>query len=115
MPSSKRSDPFEALANPTRRAILALLRDEPGLPAGEIAARFPAVSRPAISRHVAVLRGAGMVQARTSGREARYKVVPGSLLPARDWLAEFDAMLEGSLGRLKAVVEGGGDVLNSRE
>jgi DNA-binding transcriptional ArsR family regulator len=105
VPSSKRSDPFEALAHPMRRAILELLRDDPGLPAGGIAERFGEVSRPAVSRHVRVLREAGMVRARTRGREAHYHLVPGALSPARHWLAAFDAMLEGSLGRLKAVVE----------
>ena len=99
MPSSKRSDPFEALAHPMRRAILELLRDDPGLPAGGIAEHFGEVSRPAVSRH------AGMVRARNRGREAHYHLVPGALSPARHWLAAFDAMLEGSLGRLKAVVE----------
>ena len=70
-----------------------------------IAARFPMVSRPAVSRHLGVLRGARMVRSRTEGREERYRLVPGALAPARSWLAGFDAMLDGSLARLKSVVE----------
>lgn len=106
MPSSKRSDPFEALAHPIRRDILVLLRDEPGMTAGMIAARFPAVSRPAVSRHLGVLRGARIVRSRTEGREEHYRLVPGALAPAQSWLAGFDAMLDGSLARLTSLVEG---------
>ena len=108
MASSRVSDAFEALAHPTRRAILLLLREAPGLPAGEIAQRFAEVSRPAVSRHVRVLRSAGMVRARSRGREAHYHLVPEALSPARAWLSAFDEMLDGSLERLKGVVDGDG-------
>jgi DNA-binding transcriptional ArsR family regulator len=74
-----------ALADPTRRRLLALLRDGE-LPAGELAGRF-AVSRPAISRHLRVLREAGLVSSRVEGRRRLYA------LDARP-LRELDAWLE---------------------
>ncbi len=49
---SKADAAYAALADPTRRAILELLRDEPGANAGQIAARFPQISRPAVSKHL---------------------------------------------------------------
>jgi DNA-binding transcriptional ArsR family regulator len=105
VPSSKRNDPFEALAHPIRRDILVLLRDEPGITAGTIAARFPIVSRPAVSRHLGILRGARLVRSRAEGREERYRLVPGALASARSWLDGFDTLLDGSLARLKSAVE----------
>jgi len=63
---------FRALADETRRAILRLLRDGP-LTSGEIADRFDS-SWPTISRHLAVLRDAGLVAAERNGQEIRYEL-----------------------------------------
>jgi DNA-binding transcriptional ArsR family regulator len=63
---------FRALADETRRAILRLLRDGP-LTSGEIADRFDS-SWPTISRHLAVLRDAGLVAAERQGQEVRYEL-----------------------------------------
>ena len=77
--------PAEALADPVRRAIVERLADgEVG--AGEIAAAFP-ISRPAISRHLRVLREAGLVRSRVAGRQRIYAL-------DRRPLAELDAWLE---------------------
>lgn len=103
---SKRKDAFAALADPTRRAILELLRDEPGLTAGSVAARFPRVSRPAISKHLGVLRRTRLVQAREIGREWRYTVDPRPLAEVYlEWLEGFAPLMEESLRNLKARVE----------
>ena len=103
---SKRKDAFAALADPTRRAILELLRDEPGLAAGEIAARFPRVSRPAISKHLGVLRRARLVRAREVGREWRYTADARPLAEIyQAWLESFAPLMEESLVNLKARVE----------
>ncbi|WP_342744043.1 metalloregulator ArsR/SmtB family transcription factor [Geodermatophilus pulveris] len=76
-----------ALADPTRRALLGLL--VPGeLAAGELAARFP-VSRPAISRHLRVLREAGLVRSRVQGRRRLYALDPRPLRELDDWLAPY--------------------------
>src|SRR3954454_7509253 len=76
-----------ALADPTRRELLALLA-EGELAAGDLAARFP-VSRPAISRHLRVLREAGLVRSRTDGRRRLYALDPGPLHDLDDWLAPY--------------------------
>ena len=76
-----------ALADPTRRELVALLaRGE--LAAGELAARFP-VSRPAISRHLRVLREAGLVRSRVEGRRRLYALDPRPLRELDDWLAPY--------------------------
>jgi DNA-binding transcriptional ArsR family regulator len=76
-----------ALADPTRRELVTLLaRGE--LSAGELAERFP-VSRPAISRHLRVLREAGLVQVRSEGRRRLYALDPGPLRELDDWLEQY--------------------------
>ena len=104
---SKRNKAFAALGDPTRRAILDLLREEERLNAGEIAARFPKISRPAVSKHLGVLRRAGLVKARERGREWNYSLDPRPLAEIyRDWLAAFAPLMEESLEQLKRRVEG---------
>jgi len=63
---------FRALADPTRREILALLRSRP-FTSGEIAAAFPA-TWPTISRHLAVLKEAGLIAAERRGQHVRYEL-----------------------------------------
>jgi DNA-binding transcriptional ArsR family regulator len=76
-----------ALADPVRRELVALLaRGE--MPAGELAGRFP-VSRPAISRHLRVLREAGLVTARTEGRRRLYALDVRPLREIDDWLEPY--------------------------
>ncbi len=68
---------FRALADPTRRQILADLRDGE-LAAGEIAARFP-ITGPSISRHLSILRAAGLVRERREGNRIIYSVAADRL------------------------------------
>lgn len=103
---SRRRDPFAALADPTRRAILELLRDHDSLTAGSIASRFPKVSRPAVSKHLAVLRRAHLVRARERGREWHYSLDAEPLGEIyRAWLIAFAPHWKQSLERLKRQVE----------
>jgi len=76
-----------ALADPTRRELVALLAGKE-LAAGELAARF-AVSRPAISRHLRVLREAGLVRSRTEGRRRLYMLDPRPLRDLDAWLEPY--------------------------
>jgi DNA-binding transcriptional ArsR family regulator len=76
-----------ALADPTRRELVALLV-EGERAAGDLAGRF-AVSRPAISRHLRVLREAGLVRARTEGRRRVYALDPRPLRELDDWLQPY--------------------------
>jgi DNA-binding transcriptional ArsR family regulator len=94
---------FSALADPTRRAVLDLLR-EGSLPAGRIAQAFP-VSRPAISKHLRLLRCAHLVQERRQGRHRFYQLNPGPLRAVDSWLKEYRIFWETSLNSLKALVE----------
>lgn len=80
------SEIFEALAHPTRRQILQDLKDGE-LAAGEIASRFP-VSGPTISRHLGVLRGAGLVTERRDANRILYSLVGDRLaLSVGDFLS----------------------------
>lgn len=78
---------LSALADPTRRELLSLLTAGE-LAAGDLAARFP-VSRPAISRHLRVLREAGLVTARTDGKRRFYALDPRPLRELDDWLEPY--------------------------
>ena len=80
-------DTFAALADPVRRQILEILNASP-LTAGQLADRFP-ISRPAVSRHLRVLREAGLVSVAASGREREYRVEPRAMTEIESWLAQF--------------------------
>jgi DNA-binding transcriptional ArsR family regulator len=76
-----------AIADPVRQEILVMLRDEPET-AGAIAKRF-AISRPAISRHLRVLRECGLVHAEVAGRERVYSLDTAPLAELDQWLELF--------------------------
>lgn len=78
---------LDALGNPVRRDILVALRREP-LSVNELAARFP-VSRPAISRHLRVLREGGLVEVRAEGSRHQYAVRLRGFTSVRAFLDEF--------------------------
>ncbi|MFE7899249.1 metalloregulator ArsR/SmtB family transcription factor [Streptomyces sp. NPDC057424] len=78
----------DAIADPVRREILLMLRRAP-LTAGDIAARF-AISRPAVSRHLRVLRESGLVRDQQIGRHRRYSLVRSRLGDLAAWLTRFD-------------------------
>ncbi|MFF9297682.1 ArsR/SmtB family transcription factor [Streptomyces althioticus] len=90
-----------AVADPVRREILSMLRHTP-LTAGEIAARFP-VSRPAVSRHLRVLRESGLVRDEQVGRHRRYTLVATGLSALATWLGQFDTRHPGWSQRLAAL------------
>ena len=94
---------FQALADPTRRAVLDLLRSGQR-PAGEIASAFP-VSRPAISKHLRLLRRAHLVEERREGRHRLYQLNPAPLKAVDSWLEQYRAFWSMSLNSLKTFVE----------
>jgi DNA-binding transcriptional ArsR family regulator len=97
---------FEALADPTRRAVLELLRSTPVMTAGDLAGAFPAISRPAVSRHLRILREAGLVAAVRDGRKWRYSLDPRPLADVTQaWFAQFAPLWEESLTQLKSRAE----------
>ena len=103
MPADRLSATFAALADPTRRAILARLAlGETSV--GELAKPFD-ISGPAISKHLKVLEGAGLI---TRGREAQWrpcKLEPASLKPVDEWLENYRRLWEQRLDRLEAYLE----------
>jgi DNA-binding transcriptional ArsR family regulator len=91
---------FSALAEPRRRAMLLLVRDEPRS-VGDIAEHFD-ISQQAVSQHLRVLRDAGLVVVRPEGQRRLYTVRPEGLELIEAFLAE---LWPSSLGRLKRAVE----------
>ena len=94
---------FQALADPTRRAVLDLLR-RGSQPAGRIARAFP-VSRPAISKHLRLLRRAHLVREHREGRYRVYQLNPEPLRAVDSWLEHYRGFWSASLANLKAFVE----------
>lgn len=94
---------FAAISDPTRRAILDLLR-QGELRAGELAVRFP-VSRPAIARHVRVLRRAGLVRERRAAQARIYSLDPAALATVDSWLSPYRLYWAARLSDLKRLVE----------
>lgn len=78
---------FKAVADGTRREIIAALAEGP-LPVHALAARF-AVTRPAISKHLRILGEAGLVRASRSGKENVYRLDEAPLRELADWLGRF--------------------------
>jgi DNA-binding transcriptional ArsR family regulator len=99
---------FAALADPTRRKVVGLLGVRPRK-AGELASAFP-VSRPAVSKHLRVLREAGLVEAEKVGRAQVYRLRPGGIVQARDWMEKtgrfWDSTLEAFRRHVDKEVEG---------
>ncbi|WP_329109520.1 metalloregulator ArsR/SmtB family transcription factor [Micromonospora sp. NBC_01699] len=80
-------DVAESIADPVRREILLMLRDE-RMSAGQIADRF-VISRPAVSRHLRVLRKSGLVRDTLVGRRRFYELDTTALTELIDWLAQL--------------------------
>jgi DNA-binding transcriptional ArsR family regulator len=94
---------FRALADPTRRAVYErLARRE--MSVSEIKAGFD-VSQPAISQHLAALRGAGLVSERREGRHAYYRAEPRGLAPLLDWIERYRAFWPKRIEKLKDVLK----------
>jgi DNA-binding transcriptional ArsR family regulator len=94
---------FDALADPTRRAVLDLLL-RGSLPAGRIAQAFP-VSRPAISKHLRLLRRAHLVRAHRVGRQRFFELNPEPLKLVDSWLSRYRVFWQSELSSLKHFVE----------
>ena len=91
-------DVFSAVADPTRRALLDLL-SQGEEPVNSLAERF-AMSRPAISQHLAVLLRTRLVRSRRVGRERRYRLQPKPLEQIYDWVALYERFWTEKLGAL---------------
>jgi DNA-binding transcriptional ArsR family regulator len=81
-------DVFRAVADPTRRGVLVMLGERDSLPVSRIAEQLD-VSLPLLSRHLAVLRAAGLVSEQRSGRQRLYSLRPEPLRELYDWASLF--------------------------
>ena len=79
-------DIFRALADPTRRRLLQLVSDGPGLSTAELAQRTNDMTRWGVMKHLAVLESAGLIQTMPEGRRRRHFHEPQALDPLRRWL-----------------------------
>ncbi len=97
-------DVFSALADPTRRALLRMLADTDELPLHEMAAHFP-MGRTAISKHLSILRQAGLVHDRMAGRETRYRLTPAPLREVREWIEFYERFWTDQIDNLRDLLE----------
>ena len=95
---------FAALADPTRRALLTRLAEQPDLSVSTLAAPF-SVSLPAIMKHLDVLSDAGLVARNKSGRTVTCRLTPAPMQAAVDWLNRYERFWSESLRRLATFLE----------
>jgi DNA-binding transcriptional ArsR family regulator len=95
-------DVLEVLAEPNRRRILDLLRDGER-PVGDLVGALD-IAQPTVSKHLRVLRDAGLVEARADAQLRLYRVRPEPLRELDEWLAPYRAMWAGHLDALEQVV-----------
>ena len=94
---------FQALADPSRRAILeSLTRGEAAVK--DLTSRFD-ISQPAVSQHLAALKDAGLVRNRREGRHVFYRVEPRGMKPLIDWIAHYRAFWTEHVHRLEQLLE----------
>jgi DNA-binding transcriptional ArsR family regulator len=95
--------PFEAIAEPNRRTILERLRGGE-LPAGDLV-KATGLSQPGLSKHLKLLREAGLVSVRPDGQRRLYRLEPAALAKLDDWLKPFRSFWADHLDALEAHLE----------
>jgi|SRR6185369_16964878 len=95
---------FEVLAEPTRRRVLDLLRVQPR-PVGELVDLL-GMSQPGVSKHLRVLREAGLVRVRQDAQRRWYELRPEPLAEIDEWLAPYRQMWSGRLDALERHLDG---------
>jgi len=98
-----RRDIFQAISDPTRRAILVLLASQ-SMTAGAIAENFDA-ARPTISKHIQILNECELVEANQQGREIHYQLKIEKMKEIDQWLEQFRAIWETKFNQLDNVLE----------
>jgi DNA-binding transcriptional ArsR family regulator len=97
-------DVYSAVADPTRRRLLRLLADADELPLHELTARFQ-MGRTAISKHLAILKEAGLVVDHKVGRETRYRLNPAPLREIQEWISFYQGFWVERIDHLKDLLE----------
>ncbi|MGA2010759.1 MAG: metalloregulator ArsR/SmtB family transcription factor [Solirubrobacteraceae bacterium] len=98
MPDDPAAAVFGALADPMRRRLLTQLATHPAT-ATELAGALP-ISRQAVTKHLASLAHAGLLQRERTGRDIRYRVTPEPLSEAMTWMADVGGQWDNRLARL---------------
>ncbi|WP_353181527.1 metalloregulator ArsR/SmtB family transcription factor [Parapedobacter lycopersici] len=98
-----RRDVFQAISDPTRRAILLLLATQ-AMPAGAIAANFD-YSRPTISNHIKILTECDLLKQEQNGREIHYQLNPEKMKAVDDFLAPFRKMWDDRFNKLESLMK----------
>ena len=91
---------FGALSDPTRRALLAAIAEQPAATATQLASELP-ISRQAVVKHLNALTDAGLLDRTRAGREVRYQFTPAPLSDAVGWMAEVGAEWDDRLAVLR--------------
>ena len=94
---------FRTLADPTRRAIFERLCRDGEQTVGALTARAK-ISQPAVSKHLGILKQAGLVRGRHAGRETHYSPRPGALAPLADWTIRMAGYWEKRFDDLEALL-----------
>jgi DNA-binding transcriptional ArsR family regulator len=95
---------FKSLADPTRRAIFERLCRDGEQTVGALTA-MSGVSQPAVSKHLAVLKLAGLVRDRHEGRQTHYTAQPGALAPLIDWTGQMSGFWEKRFDQLEDLLK----------
>ncbi|GAB3083099.1 ArsR/SmtB family transcription factor [Pedococcus soli] len=96
---------LQALADPSRRTVMGILRDHPAT-AGELADALP-IARPGVSRHLRVMREAGLVEVRQDAQRRIYSLRPEALVEVDEWLEDYRALWQNRLGALHTEIARG--------
>ncbi|MCH5719717.1 ArsR/SmtB family transcription factor [Niabella hibiscisoli] len=99
-----RRDVFQAIADPTRRAILLLLTVTPSLTAGAIAANFD-TARPTVSKHLQILTACELLQSEQNGREMYYQLNAEKMKEIDDFIEPFRQMWDDRFSKLEAIMK----------
>lgn len=98
---------FRAISDPTRREIIGLLADT-AMTVGDVAAQFE-ITRPAVAKHLRILREGGVITVVKKGRETINTLRPEALKSVSDWLAHYSRFWDDKLNKLKIAVENDND------
>ncbi|OUS75983.1 transcriptional regulator [Paenibacillus sp. MY03] len=97
-------DVFDAIADPTRRQLIRLLAETDDIPLHELTTQFQ-MGRTAVSKHLSILKEAGLVMDRKVGRETRFKLNPSPLREVQDWLSFYNKFWTANLLSLGFLLE----------
>jgi len=99
---------FAEIADPTRRAVLLRLKKKPGLSVSELAQPF-SLNLPGMMKHLDVLSDAGLITRAKAGRTVSVHLSVGPMREAMEWIKRYECFWTGSIDRLVALVEKGGE------